>query len=114
MKNSEENNLKRAKVVMVLIGELILGLFTFYFYPFVSMIFLGEGINSLLYSNGNRIAWALMPILVPTLINTRNIYSAKKNKNYNKLKVFKLIQLILVVLYLPFVIWKYLTFGFHM
>jgi hypothetical protein len=114
MNNSEENNIKWIKVVMVLLSELILALFIFYSYPGISMLFLGEGGSSQLYSNGNSVVWALMPVLIPTLINVRHIYNAVEIKNSNKLKLFKLIQLILMVSYLPLVVLGYyLTLGFR-
>jgi hypothetical protein len=113
MNNAKKEDIKWINVVMVLLGELILGFFIFGIYPVVTMLFLGEGAGSLLYSNGNKVAWALIPILIPTLINLTSIFNAVKNNNRNKLKTFKLIQMILLILYIPFVVWRYFTFGFH-
>lgn len=113
MNNSKEERVKLIKVTGILIAELILALFIFDTYPVISMIFLGEGANSPLYSNGNAVLWALMPILVPTLINLGNINYAAKNKNSKKLQNFKFIQLILMALYIPFMLWRLFTTGFH-
>jgi hypothetical protein len=77
------------------------------------MLFFGEGGGSLLYSSGNSVSWALLPVLIPTIINVINIQKAAKNKDLIRLKAFRIIQLILLVFYFPFIIWRFFYFGFH-
>ena len=74
MNNMKEGKLNWINVAVVALGELILGLFIFQLYPMMSMLFFGEGGGSLLYSSGNSVSWALLPVLIPTIINVINIH----------------------------------------
>jgi hypothetical protein len=102
------------KLTLILITELMLGVFLFFSYPGLSMLFLGEGGDSPLYSTGNSVAWALSPIFLSSLFNLINIYNAKNNRDLQKVKTFYLVEAILLSLYVPFIICMYnLTNGFR-
>ncbi len=95
------------KVILILFVEVIFALFLFNMYPLLSMLFLGEGGDSLLYSSGNSVAWLVLPVLLPSLINLINIYDGKKDKCLLKVKEFYTIEILLIALYVPFIILMY-------
>lgn len=110
----DDSRIDWKKIVVILSGELALTLFVFCCYPILSMLCLGEGGGSLLYAIGNRIGWAIVPISLPTIINLHNIFRALRNETLDKLRIFKLIQFILLILYFPFLVWWYVIDGFVM
>jgi hypothetical protein len=73
-------------------------------YLLTTLVLFGEGGSSLLYSTGNRIGWALSPIICITLFNGSNIYQAKKTGDRGKAQTYTVIQLLFTVAYLIFVI----------
>jgi hypothetical protein len=100
------------KVFIILAIESVLVFFIFDAYPGFSMLFLGEGANSALYSNGNVVAWVFIPILIPSVFNLNNIL-VSLGSNQRKLDTFKFVQIILMILYVIFIIWWGKTKSFH-
>ena len=100
-------------MLWVAIIELAVGYFIFRTYPLLSMLFLGEGADSPLYSKGNAIMWMLSPIILPALFNIFQISVAVKNKDQQKVKIFLFASLIVVAIYLSYIIWWSINRGFH-
>jgi hypothetical protein len=101
------------KVLIISIFQLAIGLVVFDMYPVISMLFLGEGGDSLLYSNGNAIMWALSPIVLPGIFNLHQILNGLGKKTAATIRMYKVVGLMVFVIYLVFIIWWSQTHRFH-
>ncbi len=114
MFNFESGKLAWLKAIFILLIEVAVGYFIFASYPLVSMLFLGEGGDSLLYSNVNEIIWALSPIIIGTIINSFKISKGLKANAKNTVRYYITIQSALLILYIVFItIYWERTNGFH-
>jgi len=114
MFNFESGKLSWLKAIFILLIEVAVGYFIFGSYPLVSMLFLGEGGDSLLYSNGNEIIWAVSPIILGTIINSIKIYNGLRAKAKNTVRYYIIIQSVLLIIYAVFIIiYRGKTNGFH-
>jgi len=102
-----------SKVVIVSIIQIGLGFIIFDLYPVLSMLLLGEGGDSLLYSKGNSIMWALSPIILPFIFNSNQILNGLGDKTATTIKMYKIIGVVVFIVYLIFIIWQAKTRGFH-
>src|ERR1700760_2746165 len=84
-----------------LIAQLVVGLLVFDMYPVMSMLFLGEGGGSLLYSRGNSVAWALSPIVIPFIWNMQGMFGAYNTPT--RKKMYQIIAIAFFVIYLIFI-----------
>lgn len=102
------------KISIVVFFQLLLAaLMLFVFYPLFSWLILGEGGDSLLYTNGNKVVWILLPLLIPSIYNIVQIKHGQKNNNMEKVKIFRFSQIILMILYVPCIILEYIITGFR-
>jgi len=98
--------------IAVFFQLLLAALMLFVFYPIFSWLILGEGGDSLLYTNANIVVWILLPLLIPSIYNIVQIKHGLKNNNTEKVKIFRFSQLNLVILYVPCIILEYITLDF--
>jgi hypothetical protein len=98
------------KVVFVVVIELASSYVFFSAYPVISMLFLGEGGNSFLYSEGNRLLWVALPYFVCATINWVNIEKNKKADN-ELVSKWRTVQIAFSTLYLVFIVKTYLQTG---
>jgi hypothetical protein len=101
----------KASVAFVL--EALFGFMIVIIYPIFAWVFFGEGADSMLYTVWNTILWVLMPVLFQTLFNINRFVKAKRNNDIEKLNVYCLAQIALIVIYAPLMTWKYSTGGYH-
>jgi len=87
--------------------ELLLGYAIFICYPLISMLFLGEGANSFLYTNINELIWAISPLTI-LFFNIIKMYNAKK-----MFYTYKLISVAYSSVYAIFIIFWSIYNGFH-
>ncbi len=92
------------KILAFVVLQTLAMLAVFYSYPAISMLFWGEGGDSLLYSDGNAVAWAVIPFVLPQSLNFYRIRSARKNSDSIKAKVYITISAITFIIYLAFII----------
>ncbi|TSJ40330.1 hypothetical protein FO440_11260 [Mucilaginibacter corticis] len=89
------------KVLIRLTAQLIIGFLIFDMYPVMSMLFLGEGGDSLLYSKGNSVVWALSPIVIPFLWNVQEIFGADDIPT--KKRMYQIVGIAFFIIYLVFI-----------
>jgi len=96
----------------VLIIELVIGLVLFRSYPLISMLFLGEGANSLLYSDFNSFLWLVSPYLI-LLFNFSCYLRAKSNEDIRRLTTYIVISISYAILITGFVIFWGIKYHFN-
>jgi hypothetical protein len=101
------------KILMLVIVQMLTAFLVFNIYPFFVWIFFGEGGNSFLYTDANKIVWVILPVAFPSLLNLWRIKQSATNKNRQKVTTYIIIQLILLALYTAFVVWWAINKGLH-
>jgi len=74
---------------------------------------MGEGSDSLLYTTGNKIVWAIMPVVGATIMNFYRVVEAKRNGDKIKIKTYLLIQAIVFTAYTIFTLKNILHNGYR-
>ena len=98
-------------LLIVLIVELVIGLAIFFAYPILSMLFFGEGSDSLLYSDFNSFLWFFCPYLI-LLFNISRFLSSKRNENTLRQTTYLLISSLYVIFITGFLIYWGFRYNF--
>ncbi|MGY3213722.1 hypothetical protein [Mucilaginibacter sp. HD30] len=101
------------KILVFVILQTLAMLTVFYPYPAISMLFLGEGGDSLLYSEGNSVAWIVLPLVSPQLLNFYRIQTARKDDDSVKVKVYITISVVTFTIYAAFIMHWAINNGFR-
>jgi len=92
------------KIFLLALIQCLAGYLIFILYLLFTWIVFGEGSNSLLYTSGNRIIWAISPAIGATILNSYRIFQGIETANRRKKSNYIVIQSIFFVSYVIFTI----------
>src|ERR1700749_872436 len=101
------------RIISITLIQCLVGFIVFMFYLFFSWMFLGEGADSLLYTSGNEIVWAISPFIGATILNGYRIFQANRANDKRKLQTYISIQILFTLAYMIFTIIKITHNGYR-